>query len=315
MSTYRRQGCPNLLFPSMIGRQMPAGEEIMAKVLTGDAIEALRRDGFHFPIHGVSEVDAADYRLQLETFENENGGALKGSHRFKSHLLFKWLADLVRAPHILDAVEDLIGPNIMCWNTHWFIKEANSASFVSWHQDNNYWGLDTEDLVSVWVALSPATIESGCMRMLPGSHLNPILPHVDTNAEHNMLTRGQTIDVDIDENLAVDVELKTGDAALFAYQIAHASYPNQSDDRRIAVALRYIPPTAKQMLADWDSAALVRGEDTHGNFEHEPLPTCDLDPVAVAFHTRAEEQQRQILYKDTEWADARVSTSGARAPY
>ncbi len=287
----------------------------MPKMLTVEAVEAVRRDGFHFPIRAVSEADAHDYRRQLEAFEAANGGALKGAQRFKSHLLFKWLADLVRAPHILDAVEDLIGPNILCWNTHWFVKEANSPSFVSWHQDSNYWGLDTKDLVSVWVALSPANRDSGCMRMLPGSHLGPALPHVDTFDEHNLLTRGQTIDVDIDENLTVDVELKTGEAAVFAYEIAHASHPNLSDDRRIAMVLRYIPPSARQMMADWDSAALVRGEDTYGHFEHEPEPAGDLDPVAVAFHRKAEEQQRKILYRDTAWADGRVAADGAPSPY
>lgn len=286
----------------------------MPKVLTTDAIEGLRRDGFHFPIPGVSEAEAADYRRQLEAFEAANGGALKGAHRFKTHLLFKWLADLVRAPHILDPVEDLIGPNILCWTTHWFIKEPRSESYVSWHQDNNYWGLDTKDLVSVWIALSPATLESGCMRMLPGSHLNPPMPHVDTRAEHNMLTRGQTI-MDIDESKAVDIELKTGEAALFDYSIAHASPPNRSDDRRIAVVLRYIPPQTKQLLADWDSAALVRGEDCYGHFEHEPVPTRDLDPVAVAFHQKAEEMQRQVYFKGTEWQENRVSDAGVESPY
>ena len=286
----------------------------MPKVLTTDAIEGLRRDGFHFPIPGVSEAEAADYRRQLEAFEAANGGALKGAHRFKTHLLFKWLADLVRAPHILDPVEDLIGPNILCWTTHWFIKEPRSESYVSWHQDNNYWGLDTKDLVSVWIALSPATLESGCMRMLPGSHLNPPMPHVDTRAEHNMLTRGQTI-MDIDESKAVDIELKTGEAARFDYSIAHASPPNRSDDRRIAVVLRYIPPQTKQLLADWDSAALVRGEDRYGHFEHEPVPTRDLDPVAVAFHQKAEEMQRQVYFKGKEWQENRVSDAGVESPY
>ena len=112
------------------------------------------------------------------------------------------------------------------------------------------------------MALSPATIESGCMRMLPASHLKPPMPHVDTYAKHNMLTRGQFIDVDIDEARAVNVELGTGEAALFAYEIAHASHSNQSSDRRMAVALRYIKPTARQTLADWDSAALVRGQES-----------------------------------------------------
>jgi non-heme Fe2+,alpha-ketoglutarate-dependent halogenase len=287
----------------------------MPKVLKPEAIEQLRRDGFYFPIPGVPEGVAADYRRQLEAFEAANGGALKGANRFKTHLLFKWLADLIRAPHILDTVEDLIGPDILCWTTHWFIKEARSPNYVSWHQDNNYWGLDTKQLVSVWVALSPATMESGCMRMLPGSHLNPPMPHVDTYAEHNLLTRGQVIDVDIDETMAVDVVLKTGEAALFAYEIAHASPPNQSDDRRIAVVLRYMPPTARQMLADWDSAALVRGKDNYRHFEHEPVPRYDLDPVAVAFHQKAEDRQRQIYYRGTAWEDNRDSNQGVAAPY
>ncbi len=121
----------------------------MAKVLTQEAIEQLRRDGFYFPIPGVPEAQAADYRRQLETFEAANGGALTGANRFKTHLLFKWLADLIRRPQILDMVEDLIGPDILCWTTHWFIKEAQSPDYVSWHQDNNYWGLDTKDLVSI----------------------------------------------------------------------------------------------------------------------------------------------------------------------
>lgn len=287
----------------------------MAKILSDAAISQLKDDGFHFPIPCISEAQATDYRQQLEAFEAANGGALTGAHRFKTHLLFKWLADLIRQPQILDKVEGLIGPNILCWTTHWFIKEADSPNYVSWHQDNNYWGLDTKDLVSVWVALSPATVASGCMRMLPGSHLQPTMPHVDTSAEHNMLTRGQTIDVEIDESLAVDIELRTGDAALFAYEIAHASPPNTTDDRRIAVVLRYIPPTAKQVLADWDSAALVRGEDNFGHFEHEPVPTQDMDPPAVAFHAKAEEQQRKIYFKDTEFQEERVTEDGKVSPY
>ena len=217
----------------------------MARVLSAEAVDRLRRDGFHFPIPCISRAEAADYRRQLEAFEAANGGALTGAHRFKTHLLFKWLADLVRAPQVLDAVEDLIGPDILCWTTHWFIKEPRSPQYVSWHQDSNYWGLDTQGLVSVWVALSPATVESGCMRLLPGSHLEPPMPHVDTYAEDNILTRGQTI-LDVDESRAVNVELETGDAALFDYKIAHASHPNRSDDRRIAVVLRYMPPSARQ---------------------------------------------------------------------
>ena len=271
----------------------------MPRVLIESAVAQFHKAGWYASIRAVSEEKALEMRRQLEAFERKNGGSLKGSLRFKSHLLFKWLAELVRAPAIVDAVEDLIGPNILCWTTHWWIKEPRSQSFVSWHQDSQYWGLDTSRLVTAWVALSPSTVESGCMRLLPGSHLGPDLPHSDTWDEDNMLTRGQEITEGIDEQKAVNLEVGTGEAALFAYRIAHASYPNQSNDRRIAVAIRYIPPEFRQTLSDWDSASLIRGEDAFKHFEHEPIPKRDFDPQAVDFHARVEDHQRQIEDKGT----------------
>ena len=187
---------------------------------------------------------------------------------------------------ILDAVEDLIGPDILCWTTHWFVKEAHSPQYVSWHQDSNYWGVETRDLVSVWLAISSSTVESGCVRLLPGSHKTPPMEHVDTWAENNMLTRGQTIE-GVDESLAVNLELAPGEVALFDYRLAHASHPNRSGDRRIGIGLRYIPPDARQVRHEWDSATLVRGTDRYGHFELEPAPTRDFDPVAVRCTARA----------------------------
>ena len=271
----------------------------MPNALSEAAVAQFHRDGYYFPVPVLSRVEARDMRRELEEYEATHGGPLKGGDRFKSHLLFKWLADLVRAPRVLDAVEDLIGPNILCWTTNWWVKEAHSPQFVSWHQDSHYWGLDTTKLVTVWIALSPSTVESGCMRLMPGSHLGPDLPHRDTYHEDNMLTRGQEITAGIDEGKAVNLIVDPGHAAIFAYRIAHASHPNSSNDRRIAVAIRYIPPQARQTLVDRDSAALVRGEDTHGYFELEPEPARDFDPVAVEFHRRAEEQQRRIYYHGT----------------
>ena len=274
--------------------------------LAPEAVERYQRDGVVFPVRALDPPAALACRRRLEAFEASQGGALKGAYRFKSHLLFKWLADLIRAPNILDMVEDLIGPDILCWNTNWFIKEPRTPNFVSWHQDNNYWGLDTTKLVSVWVALSPATVASGCMRMVPGSHRGPTLPHVDTFLTDNMLTRGQEIAVAVDEATAIDITLGVGEAALFAFGIAHSSPPNRSDDRRIAIVLRYIPPETRQTLAAWDSAALVRGEDRYGHFTHEPVPLGDFDAQTVAFHRHAEEQQRQVFYRDTGWTAHRT---------
>ena len=105
----------------------------------------------------------------------------------------------------------------------------------------------------------------------------------------------------VDENLAVNLEVDTGEAALFAYRIAHASHPNQTDDRRIGLAIRYIPPDTQQAYSDEDSAALVRGVDRFENFKLEPEPRYDLDPVAVEFHRESEEVRRKIMYRGTDW--------------
>ena len=277
----------------------------MPKLLTTQAIEQFRRDGYYLPIRAISKDDAGEMRRKLEAYESETGGPLHGAPRYKSHLLFKWLSDLMRTPHILDAVEDLIGPNIFAWSTDWWIKEPHSPQFVSWHQDSQYWGLDTTKLVTVWIALSPSTVKSGCMRVFPGSHLGPDLEHIETYHDDNMLTRGQEIR-GINESQTVKLEVDTGEAAIFAFRIAHASHPNRSADRRIGLAIRYIPPEARQIRSDNDSAALVRGEDTHGLFTHEPEPRYDFDPVAVAFHATTAEERRKIIYHGTDWTTHRT---------
>ena len=277
----------------------------MGKQLSDKAIQQFHERGYYLPLDVASVEEIQEMRRQLEAFEAKSGGALRGTNRFKNHLLFKWLSDLIRSPKILDAIEGLIGPNLLVWSTDWWIKEAQSSKFVSWHQDSQYWGLDTRKLVTVWVALSPSTMESGCMRVLPGSHLGPDLPHKETFHDDNMLTRGQQIE-DIDETLAVNLEVDTGKAVIFAYRIAHASHPNRSNDRRIGLAIRYIPPDARQQYAETDSATLVRGKDTVGHFELEPEPACDFDPVTVEFHRHAEEERRKILYHGTDWTTHRT---------
>ena len=135
------------------------------------------------------------------------------------------------------------------------------------------------------------------------------MPHRDTWQGDNMLSRGQEI-VEVDEDEAVNIEVGTGEAALFNYRLAHASHPNRSDDKRMAIAIRYIPPDARQTLADWDSATLVRGMDAHGCFEHEPMPACDFDPVAVAFHRRTEENLQRIVYRGTGQTERRTWQTG-----
>ena len=276
----------------------------MSATLSNQAIEQFRTDGFTPAVRVLTESDAGEYRHRLQAIESVIG-KLKGGKRLKCHMLYKWVAELIHMPSIVDCVEDLLGPDIMCWGTDMWVKEPNSPDFVSWHQDSRYWGIEG-DLLTAWIALSPATVESGCMRMLPGSHLTDTMAHEDTFHDDNMLTRGQTISDRVDESKAVNIEANTGEAVFFTYRIAHASHPNRSNDRRIGIAVRYISPSARQVKSDWDSATLIRGEDRFGNFVHEPKPEVDFDPVTVEFHQKSNENYVNILYSGTGMTEHRT---------
>ena len=270
----------------------------MTKLLTEDAVARYRRDGYHFPIDVLSEAETRDLRAKLEAHERETGGPISGDRRHKPHLYLTFLNDLIHQPRILDAVEDVLGPNLLVWSTSFFIKEAADAGFVSWHQDATYWGLSSPDVMTVWVAFTPANLLNGCMMFMPGSH-NGQLEHVDTFDKNNLLSRGQEIAVKVDESKGVPVVLNPGQASLHHVLLAHGSAPNKSNDRRIGFAIRYIPTHVKQAVGTRDSATLVRGVDTFHHFEHEPRPTADCTPEALAAHAAIVGRQVQVLYRGT----------------
>ena len=271
----------------------------MPKLLAEAEVAAFRRDGFHFPVPVLTDAEVRRFRGALEAYEAATGGPISGNARHKVHLLFTWAAELVRHPRILDAVEDLLGPDILCWSTSFFIKEARTPDYVSWHQDATYWGLDPDDVVTAWVALSDAPVESGAMEFIPGTHRMGQLPHADTFHEHNLLSRGQEIAVEVDAGKAVKVPLKAGEMSLHHVKLAHYSGPNTTGDRRIGLAIRYIPPHVHQLKVR-DSATLVRGRDAGGHYELEPAPRADRDGAALAAHRAAMERQVAALYSGTD---------------
>lgn len=270
------------------------------KILSRAQVDAFVRTGYHFPIRALSTEQAIAYRQRLEQCEARTGGPLRGQLRNKPHLIFTWAAELIRHPVVLDAIEDVLGPNLLCWSSSFFTKEAHDPGFVSWHQDSTYWGLSHPDVVTAWIALSDSVVENGCMRVIPGSHLHDQLPHKDTFAENNLLTRGQEVQVDVDLSQAVDIELQPGEFSLHHVRLVHGSEPNPSDRRRIGYAIRYIPTYLRQTEGPRDCATLVRGVDNYRHFDPEPAPKADLDSDAVAFHKRVTEEAAQILYRGTD---------------
>lgn len=271
----------------------------MPKILSQAQVDQYHRDGCVFPVRVMSEAAALELRQRLEEFERRTGGPLKGDLRHKSHLLFAWLGDLVRREAIVDAIEDLYGPNLFCWTTNFFIKEANNPAFVSWHQDSTYWGLDRPDVVTAWVALTPSHKANGAMEYIPGTHTSDQIPHRDTFAKNNLLTRGQEVAVDVDTSKAVAIELSPGEISLHHVRLVHGSPPNPSNDRRIGFAIRYVPTRVKPLAGAVDGAMLVRGVDDYRHFAPEHPPAADLAPEARAHHAESVARSAKILYRGT----------------
>jgi ectoine hydroxylase-related dioxygenase (phytanoyl-CoA dioxygenase family) len=273
--------------------------QALLKQSAEELVADFERDGYYAPIPVISAAEASALRRKLEAFEAGHGKPLKPEYRQKAHLIFTWLADLVRHPAILDNVERVLGPDILVWSSSFFIKEARDPGFVSWHQDSTYWGLSEPEVLTAWVAFTPSNPANGCVRVIPGTHKMDQVPHKETFDAKNLLTRGQEVAVEVDESKAVELVLKPGEMSMHHIRLFHNSEPNNSDDRRIGFAIRYIPTRIKQTASNLDSATLARGTDRYGHFELEPRPASDFAPEAVAYHKEVKRRQTELLYRGT----------------
>jgi non-haem Fe2+, alpha-ketoglutarate-dependent halogenase len=271
----------------------------MSTDFSNDLLDAYRQQGFLFPIPALSNSETTILRTKLEELEAKYGGKLPSHLNRKPHLLLTWLNDLIRDPRILDPVEKVLGPDILCWGSGFFIKNPHDQARVTWHQDATYWGLSSPDIVTAWVAFTPSVTANGCMRVIPGTHTLQQLPHEDTFGPDNLLSRGQEIAVEVDASRAVDIVLEPGQMSLHHVLLVHGSEPNNSELRRVGFAIRYLPTSVKQLTALSDSATLVRGSDHYGHFLPEPAPQSDFHPDALAFHSEMLAINDQILYSGT----------------
>ena len=251
----------------------------MAKHLTARELEQFRTQGFAFPFRAVSADEAAACRTRIEAYEAQVGHDANRTLKIKGNLAFPWLMALARNVRILDAVEDVIGPNILLFGASIFAKNGRDPRYVSWHQDSAYFGLDPHEEVTAWVGFTESTREKGCLKVMPRTHLGPDLHHVETHAADNMLAKGQSIE-GLDETRAVHIELSPGEFSLHHERTAHASEPNRGSDRRIGFAFFYIPTHVRSTIGR-RRATLVRGVDEYHHWDPDDEPRFDLDPVSM----------------------------------
>jgi non-heme Fe2+,alpha-ketoglutarate-dependent halogenase len=272
---------------------MTAMSEITGK-LSAEQDQFYAEHGYLYPIRVFNHGETAEFRRQFDDYTAQNKELLsKMIPRERravyglTHLMLSWVYRIASHPKVLDAVEGAIGPNILVWGSDWFVKFAHDPAFISWHQDGAYWGLKPPKVTTAWIALSPSTLENGCMQVMPGTQKMQ-LPQRETYALDNALSRGQEIALEVDESKAVALTLDAGEMSLHHIGIAHGSKANRSDQARIGIAVRYIAPEVVQEGVERQIVQLVRGRDEYGHFEIVEPP----DDAARAAEIRKEADRR-----------------------
>ena len=252
--------------------------------------------GYLAPIRAITAAEAAAVHDGLERVRPSDPDRAAMAIGTNCHLLHPALFDLALDGRVLDAVEPILGPDILVWSAALFAKGPDSTKFVSWHQDSTYWGLEPPDILTAWIALTPSTPANGCMRVVPGSHRLGQLTHADGFADDNMLSRGQEVQVEVDEADAHDIVLKPGEMSLHHVRIVHGSQSNRSAVPRVGFAVRYIPTRCRQE-GGRTMAVLARGRDDHGHFDPAPRPDAPLSEAAWAGHQEAMRRMNAVLFR------------------
>ena len=266
------------------------------------------RDGYYFPIEVMDARQTSKYRSQLEAVERTVGfqDPLISSIVFENaNFVVPFIDEMARLPSVLEPVKAILGPDILVWGAGPLVKEPATVDYVSWHQDLTYWDLSDTAEVTAWIALSPATPDSGCMQFIAGTHTKEIVAHEDTFSDANMLSRGQQIAAKVDENDAVDVVLQPGQMSLHHGRMFHASHPNRSTERRIGMVMRYITPDMHQLSGIRTCASLVSGEDRFGHFDLLAPPTQLMAPEDIARGRQAVDAKNEFLYATSDQAGKR----------
>ena len=265
------------------------------KALTQEQVDQFRHNGFLFPVPALTAEEIATCLAGLHRLEADLGCPVaEADVKWRSHAYAHspWFNDLIRHPRILDAIEDVIGPDILVWTSTFFIKEPNSPTFAAWHQDGTYFGLEPHEQVCAWVALTDASAEAGCMEMLSSGGAPRQLHHAALGLAHSINRAGQTITEPFDDSSPVAMALPAGSFSLHHELAVHRSAPNRAAHRRVGIGLNYLPTHVRVNSPVRLKAMLVRGEDSYGHFDLIDPPAAERDAAALAVHQEVSDRYR-----------------------
>jgi hypothetical protein len=289
-------------------------------MLSQDQIDAYRRDGFSFPHAALSAAELQACRDGLARYEAWLGKPVnQGDWRWRSaaYAFLPWLDGLIRHERILDAVEELIGPDILVFTTTFFIKEAHSPTFAAWHQDATYFGIEPYEHVTAWVALTDATEDAGCMEVTPARGAPRQLRHAALGLKDSINGGGQAIVEEFDQEGTVMMAVPAGSFSLHHTLCRHRSAPNRAAHRRVGIGISYIPAHCRITSSVRMLVPLVRGANSGGHFDILRPPEAEFHPAALARHEDAYRRYRdnyaaQIEMHDREFAGEAAPVSARR---
>ncbi len=264
--------------------------------LSSNQLKQYEDKGFVSPIDIFSKDKAKEIRNEIELIEKEMPNELEKSGRYNAHLISPLLDEVTHNSEILDAVQCLIGKDILVCGTTLFIKNPNVKGFVSYHQDAKYIGLEPHNWVTAWVAITDSNEHNGCMRVWSGSHKDNLKDHDQNFNERNLLTRGQTIK-NVPKKKTTPLILKAGQMSLHHPTVVHGSDLNHSNDRRIGFVIQsYIGANVKQVLGI-NSVQLARGKDNFNFHKKIGRPKSLLDKNDLKIKKRENDNLQEIFYK------------------
>ena len=267
--------------------------------LSSNQLKQYEDEGFVSPINIFSKDKAKEIRNEIELIENHMPEELDNSGRYNAHLISPLLDEVTHDTKILDAVQSLIGENILICGTTLFIKNPNEKGFVSYHQDAKYIGLEPLNWVTAWVAITDSNEKNGCMRMWSGSHKDNLKEHDQKFNKGNLLTRGQTVK-NVPKDETTPLILEAGQMSLHHPTVVHGSELNKSNDRRIGFVIQsYISTNVKQVLGK-NSVQLARGTDEYNYHEKINRPVSLMDRNDINIKKIENDNLRDIFYKGSE---------------
>ena len=267
--------------------------------LSSNQLKKYNEEGFVSSIDIFSKEEALEIRKEIENIEKKWPNELEGPGRNYVHLISPVFDKVCHNSKILNAVESIIGKNILVCGTTLFIKNPNEKGYVSYHQDAKYIGLEPHNWVTAWIAVTDSNENNGCMRMWPGSHKEKIKHHTQKFDENNLLTRGQTIE-NISIEKTIPLVLKAGQMSLHHPKVVHGSELNKSNDRRIGFVVQsYIGTNVNQVLGKI-YVQLARGKDSYNFHEHVKRPVELMNKKDTLVRKKANEELSKIFYTGAE---------------